>query len=255
MKKLFTILSLLLATSCLASAELTKLADVNDLMNGTGGWLEAKGVAKDLTMTGTVYTFTGGCIRAIGGTETDATTAITTKLNSKTGYLTIAAWVNPTSTSEEAIFSYGGQDNGFKFGLKDGKLQLTTKSVKDWNVETAVVSINSWTLVAVSYALDGSSQSSFFVGTNDAVTASCGNYNAASPTTFGIGTGNSNGNRDPFDGSIANLTLFWSESAATSAEINSLMGSAPTLKAIPEPATATLSLLALAGLAARRRRK
>ncbi len=62
-----------------------------------------------------------------------------------------------------------------------------------------------------------------------------------------------------FDVTAANSTLF-SCTRGTYAGIKQLtfngsVASASTGDAIPEPATATLSLLALAGLAARRRRK
>ncbi len=239
--------------TCVASAELTKLADMTTLMDNTGGWT-SEGAALDTSMTGTVYTFNGsGSIRGIGNNDTAVVSSMTEKINAGSGYLTIAAWINAADTTENSIFSYGGQDNGFKFALKDGHLQLTTKSVVDKNITSTSVSTNTWTLVGISFALDTTSASSFFVNSNEAATEVCGGWNEARPATFGIGTGNSNSERDNFKGSIANLTVFWSEAAATSAEINAVMGSAPV--AVPEPAAATLSLLALAGLAARRRRQ
>ena len=190
---------------------------------------------------------------------------LTSALQASTGFITIAAWVNQTEGSEDAIFSFGGQNDGFKFALKNDKLQITTKGVKDSTTNVAVtqgtLADPAWTLVAVSVDLDKTGADSvFFTGSAGYTTLTTtqgialGSWNAASNSYFAIGSGNSNGLRDGFEGQIANLTIFTSDTVATAETIMNVMGNTAP-KMIPEPATATLSLLALAGLAARRRRK
>ncbi len=118
-----------------------------------------------------------------------------------------------------------------------------------------------WTLVALSIDLDGGTASGrlYVSGTDDQYySKNFGTMNAADASTFAIGSGNSSNDRELFTGSIANLTVFTSDVAQMqNSDIAAAMGAAPALApvAVPEPATATLSLLALAGLTARRRRK
>ena len=218
------------------------------------------GVVKDKTYAGCVYTFNGqGAITNIS--DSDAIAA----LSGTSGFVTIAAWVNQTEGSEDAIFSVGGQNDGFKFALKGDNLQVTTKGVKDTTTGVAVAQGTLdkpvWTLVAVTIDLDkNGSDSVFYVGADGytSLTTSdgwaLGSWNSFSTNTIAIGSGNGNGNRDLFEGQIANLTFFTSETAPTAASIQQLMGNTAPVT-IPEPTTATLSLLALAGLAARRRRR
>ena len=89
----------------------------------------------------------------------------------------------------------------------------------------------------------------------------------------GFGTSGVNGNSVVYDGSNSTLTGNWSPNSesvmifkveGTLTDANIVMAQATTAKngwqtlsykVVPEPTTATLSLLALAGLAARRRRK
>ncbi len=64
-----------------------------------------------------VYSFVGD------SAITNITSAgLTSALQASTGFITIAAWVNQTEGSEDAIFSFGGQNDGFKFALKNDKL-------------------------------------------------------------------------------------------------------------------------------------
>ena len=77
-----------------------------------------------------------------------------------------------------------------------------------------------------------------------------------SPTNadlFAIGSKNSTSNEKAFLGKIGGVVILSSDGYLTTEQIVTALGAAP--KSIPEPTTATLSLLALAGLAARRRRK
>lgn len=247
-----------------AFAGLTEVATMSDLLSGSN--IEfGTGVVNVSSDSATGYSFTGkGAITGI--TSTTLSEAIT----DGTGFLTIAAWIKPSDlTGAESIFSWGGQNTGFKFGIKDTSPQLTTKGVKDNTPNAAAMQMSKadWYMLAVTIDLagDGSGDRDtyFYIGADgySSLTES-GKWNTLYPGTavgtnddvFGIGSGNGNGNRDLFTGTIANLTVFTSDSVATVAELKTAMGStAPVL--IPEPTTATLSLLAMAGLAARRRRK
>ncbi|MEE1265453.1 MAG: PEP-CTERM sorting domain-containing protein, partial [Akkermansia sp.] len=120
---------------------------------------------------------------------------------------------------------------------------------------------DTWTLVGISFkggnaAADGAR---YFAGTgnNNYFTRNLGGFDTPGEgdLTFAIGSGNSGNSREPFNGQIAGLTIFTSSSVIGGVnDVTKYMGTVAPV-AIPEPATATLSLLALAGLAARRRRK
>ncbi|MBE6419413.1 MAG: LamG domain-containing protein [Akkermansiaceae bacterium] len=239
-----------------SAATLTEIATMEELATassdtGTSVTLEA-GYDK------TTYSFTGaGSILQISLPE------VSNYITGGTGYLTIAAWINPTATDENSIFSIGGQNTGFKFALKEGGLQMTTKGIADTNVTAANLGFTSiptgdWTLVALSVNLTQNGDSRFYMSATDGkcATRNLGAWNEVTgdDLKLAIGSGNAGSVRDGFKGMISNLTLFSSDSLATNSEIAALMGTAPTLT-IPEPTTATLSLLALAGLAARRRRR
>ena len=249
MKK--TLIALMALASVACAGEIVTMEQLVD------GATFGTGVVKDTYYTSTVYNFnTGGAITNI----TNST--VLGMLSGTTGYVTIAAWVNQTDGGEDAMFSVGGQNDGFKFSLKNDNLQITTKGVADKTTGMAVtqgtIDAPAWTLVAVTIDLDKTgSDSYFFTGTDGYTTLTqstgwaLGSWNALTTETIAIGSGNGNGLRDGFAGQIANLTIFTSETAATSESIMAVMGNTAP---IPEPATATLSLLALAGLAARRRR-
>ena len=250
----------LIALMALAGVAMAETFTMDQLVStGTLG----TGVTLDSSYTDAVYNFdTKGAILNMSNAE------LTSALNASTGFITIACWVNQTNGDEDAIFAIGGRNDGFKFALKNDNLQITTKGVKDsttsMSVAQGTLENPAWTLVAVSIDLDKTgSDSVFFVGADGYTTltmsngVALGNWNAASNSYFAIGSGNSNGDRDLFEGQIANLTIFTSDTVATAETIMAVMGNtAPAASPIvPEPATATLSLLALAGLAARRRRK
>ena len=242
----------LMALAGVVSADTFTMSDL--VSSGTLG----EGVSQDVSYADTVYTFTNkGAITEITNSE------LLDAFKATSGYITIAAWVNQTEGSEDAIFSVGGQNDGLKFALKDDCLQVTTKGTKDTTTSLAVTQGNTttpaWTLVAVTISLDSAGTSTFFTGSNGYTSLSSedksiGGWTTPSNNYFAIGSGNGNGNRDLFEGQIANLTIITSSTAATADSIKTLMGNtAPKL--VPEPTTATLSLLALAGLAARRRRR
>ncbi len=254
MKKTF--ITLLALTGAASAATLTELATMDELaaLSGdTGTSVKSVVTLNDVT----TYEFTGaGSILKIDDED------IMSYITGGTGYLTIAAWIKPDSTSVNSIFSVGGQNDGFKFALYNGGLQATTKGVLDTNVGTSSlgydsIPTDSWTLVALTINLSESGDSRFYMGTVDGkfATRQLGGWNdlTADGSYMAIGSGNTADVRDGYEGMIAGLTLFSSDGLVNNSDIAAKMSAAPVL--VPEPTTATLSLLALAGLAARRRRR
>ncbi len=215
---------------------------------------------RDNTLSGTVYTFDGN------SAITDiSNSAMANAITGRTGYLTVAAWVYNGGGSNTNIFSTGGQTNGFKLDLKNDALLFTTKNVKDTALSAAAVADGQWTLVGFCLNLTGSGNSWLYDGAGSTRHYTCqlGNWNAANPATFAIGSGNSNGIRlddqgrsEAFIGSIANLQVLYSTDLLSNAAMAQAVGEMPTaLPAVPEPRAALLGLLAVAWVAARRRRR
>lgn len=247
-----------MALASVASAvELTSIATMDQLVSAAT-WNDATKVDN---MSVTTYSFSDGAY--IGGITLGA---VNSALQDSSKYITIAAWVNMSDTNGvEAIFGYGAQQNGFKFCTNGAGLQYTAKGVADKETVNAGLTANTWALVGISFkggtaAADGAK---YFAGTSNSnyYTRNLGGFATPGATdqTFAIGSGNSGNGRETFNGQIAGLTIFTSDSVIGGVnDVTAIMGTtAPSLvvtPAVPEPTTATLSLLALAGLAARRRR-
>ncbi len=256
MKK--TIIALMALASVASAVELTTIATMDELVAAAAS--NTATVVDNMSVT--TYSFSDGAY--IGGiTLADVNSA----LQDSSKYITIAAWVNMTDTTGvEAIFGYGAQQNGFKFCTNGAGLQYTAKSVADKQTVSAGLTADTWTLVGISFkggteAADGGK---YFAGTANSnfFTRNLGGFAVPGEAdqTFAIGSGNSGSARETFNGQIAGLTIFTSDSVIGGVnDVTAIMGTtAPELlvtPSVPEPTTATLSLLALAGLAARRRRK
>lgn len=167
------------------------------------------------------------------------TSGILTSLGSGQ-YVTIAAWINPTSHaggsgSEEqgdggAIFGYGGQSNGIKVIDNGGSLKLTTKGKADYNdckVSGIDTSSTTWQLVAVTIHVNSDNASNMdvrcMVGETFSNTQTAAGSGDPDPNTLAIGSGNSNKKRELFQGSIGGLTVFTSDEWATASDVSGVM--------------------------------
>lgn len=250
MKK--TLVALLALASVASAAELTTIVTMDELVAAA----TSNGATKVDDMSVTTYSFSDGAY--IGGITLDA---LNSALQDSSKYITIAAWVNMSDTNGvESIFGYGAQQNGFKFCTNGAGLQYTAKGVADKDTANVGLTANTWTLVGISFkgGTEAANGAKYIAGTsnNNFYTRNLGGFSLPSDTdqTFAIGSGNSGNARETFNGKIADLTIFTSDSVIAGVnDVTAIMGTtAPFL--VPEPTTATLSLLALAGLAARRRR-
>ena len=171
---------------------------------------------------------------------------------------TIMGYVNySTLTGEQYFFGTGSNNTeGIGFGLMNGQLNLVAKG-KANNILTMEgnpysIKANTWYHLAVSYDND-TNQASFYVngdyvGAVTITSASTGNAGHGAAIGASCQDLVNGAVRDDFNGYLAELSIY--NKTMTAAEIRSTAG-----LVVPEPATATLSLLALAGLAVRRRRK
>ena len=242
-----------MALASVASAvELTTIVTMDELVAAA----TSNSATKVDYMSVTTYSFSDGAY--IGGITLNA---LNSALQDSSKYITIAAWVNMSDTNGvEAVFGYGAQQNGFKFCTNGAGLQYTAKGVADKETAGVGLTANTWTLVGISFkgGTDAADGAKYFAGTGNSnyYTRNLGGFAlpSAADQTFAIGSGNSSNARETFNGQIAGLTIFTSDSVISGVnDVTAIMGTtAPVL--LPEPATATLSLLALAGLAARRRR-
>ena len=175
---------------------------------------------------------------------------------------TVMAYVKFASVSGEQFFfgTGSGHSRGIAFGINNGNLDVLAKSVDHNKLTSTTLVKDTWYHLAFTYS-NTANLLTFYVNGDSvgSLTPSdnvSGLYTSYCPTTnegAAIGaasqdlvTGSIQGD---FNGHIAELKLL--NSTLTQSQILN----AAHLEIIPEPTTATLSLLALAGLAARRRRK
>lgn len=264
MKK--TLIALMVLASAASYGATTTIATMQDLVNAaTIGTPTLSTVYETTQVGGGVYTFAQDSY--LGGI-TNAALVSQLANTSGTGdasYLTIAAWIRPDSVSGvHSVFSYGGQSTGIKFCTNGAGLQMTTKGHKDFDSKAGgSLTVGEWTLVAFTIPGSASGNIRYYVGDNDGGYYTInGVYNSdtniltpsEADTAFAIASGNANGVRETFSGDIANLTIIGSDSMLNNSAIAAMVLKPTETPTTPEPATATLSLLALVGLAARRKR-
>ncbi len=277
MKKTLIALMALAGVATAANGDLTELYDFKTLAalgSATGT------VAEDsTTYDQTVYTCTGA--QYYTDIESESIAAI---LGDTTGTktLTIAAWIkvpSANSTLNYTLFTWGDDNEaGVKVGVdyyqndwsvfSTAKYKAVQKQVI-YDVEVSNGEITStsgtnptenWTLIAVSLTRTGDTFVDMVIrDITDSKSTDIDNQAIAKPSdnTIGLLTCKGSGEgSETFVGSFGAYKIFSSTGGAdavTEEAIKTAMGAAP--KSIPEPTTATLSLLALAGLAARRRRR
>ena len=238
----------LFAMAGIASAALTEIADMDDLV------LDMNDVGQVATVPGynqTVYTLDGAYIN---GTDE----AVLNALNATSGVVVFAAWINLDSSATEynTLVGWGAHGTGFKFGVKGDDLFYVTKGVKE-HVKEFSIKKGEWTMIALQYNV-ANKQVRLTATTTDGQMYTIREeltMNAVKVNEFAIGSanGNATSSGENFDGMLSGFKVFTSTEFESNSAIATALGTAP--KSIPEPTTATLSLLALAGLAARRRRR
>ena len=223
---------------------------------------KGEGVTTDVTYLATQYgmvsNFTDGTYLTANALP-DLTGALT--MGTGGSSFTLMAYLNTGSlssnTTGEYFFFGTGDSNaaGLGFGIKDGKLDLLAKTHKHNVAEgnnAKTLTSNTWYHVAVTYS-SSDNAIKFYLNGKDAGSTTAGNDFTALGTdavkSIYIGAASKNSAQDDFNGSIAQFQIV-TGTALTAEQI-----SAAAIPPTPEPTTATLSLLALAGLAARRRRR
>ena len=221
----------LLAALCVcsgsASAELTTVATMQQMLDGAGIVSATESTLWSLD-NGLVYTFTGSN-SFIGNISTDQLTSVMSDLN--TNYVTVAAWVNVATQKVSgdgcSVFGYGGGGDGVKLIDNNGNLKFTTKSSADFTPSSSgSIALDTWTLVAVTFHQNGDNyEVHYFI---DGAESSASAKKAKDSTAgWAIGSGNGDSEREQFMGEIGNFTVFTSTSWATAAEITAAMGDAP----------------------------
>ncbi|MGN0868201.1 MAG: PEP-CTERM sorting domain-containing protein [Akkermansia sp.] len=249
MKK--TLITLLALSTGVASAALTEIADMDTLVQGMTA------VGSPTTVDGynqTVYNMNGGAY--VNGTAE----AVINALKGSTGVVTFAGWVNLDTAANQynMLVGWGASGTGFKFGIKDDDLVYVTKNVTE-TVKNFSIAKGEWVMVALEYRTSDSAVRLLATPTSGqmyTVDSGLGTMNPVTVEKFSIGSanGNATSNDENLNGMLSGFKIFTSDGFENNAAVYTALGDAPTLL-VPEPATATLSLLALAGLAARRRRK
>ena len=263
MKKTLITLMALAGVACGANGDLTQIYDFQGIRNtntGAGNLIE-----NTADYDRTVFDMKDAPVYA-----NITNTTITDILNGtdQNTCLTLAFWVNYNSAKgkQQMLFGWGENGTGIKFGIDNGAICGTTKDVA--SLTSGTVTNDEWSLIAVTYKsgtttvdnVETPCLTMILRDVSDDKTYLYSNKTYNAPTTggdvFSILSGSTKSHTEAYKGLLGGVGIFTSTGNVgdvTNAAIATAMGPAPVL--IPEPATATLSLLALAGLAARRRRK
>ena len=255
----------LLSMTCIAMGDVVYTWDFSTDDAIMGGSTEGSFVTKDYTPNQGVYrgeTITTLYYTAGGTTSTKhwyetGTNVFYNAINDAIAgkvTLTISGAVSTgtrTDSSYQTILHIGSNDKGLSLGLAGEELRLTNANVGSPGLTLGSLDVNSdanksYYLTNFSVTIGKGGAVSYSIGGADEETAENYTFKTNWSTTlsdnyqytvgsFLPGGTSSDHYMGKYWGSLAPLTV--------------------TIKTIPEPTTATLSLLALAGLAARRRRK
>ena len=163
-------------------------------------------------------------------------------------YVTFNSIPDGSNDSNVFFFGTGTGHNGIALGVRDnGKIDFLVKGVNHYTWD---VTPESGTWYHLAYAYDSSENSvELFINGTSQGAVTLGGYNSPANTIMLGASGTAADAMKKFDGQIAHLQIITGEALGADAVVQYASN------IVPEPATATLSLLALAGLAARRRRK
>ena len=222
------------------------------------------------TPLGFAATYTAGASYTIANGSSALATTLVTGANATTSF-TLMSYVKFDGTSGEQFFFGTGTTNlgGLALGIHEGCFDFLVKSVNHYSTTAGggwgyQVTAGEWHHYAVSYDASTNQATLFVDGTSQgAITMNRKNGDIDFNTNIGkkgdgmtadgtpdfiFGAASTHGPQDDFAGSIAQFQII-SGAALDAAGVKA------AANLVPEPATATLSLLALAGLCARRRRK
>ncbi|MBQ4593317.1 MAG: PEP-CTERM sorting domain-containing protein [Akkermansia sp.] len=220
----------------------------NKVTTATGnyGYLSAYSIHE--TGTFTLYNAITSALTSISPTQTEAT-ALTLNFS--------FAFGSTSSNTETQLIQIGQQGNGIGLALYKGGVYLTlgdTRSTKLGDVNVSVNNDNGNRLneVAITFANGGYTGTINKEGSNDAfTTTSFSGVLKSTDVTWNASTPSENAKY-----SIGMRAPGWTgENLGSNAVLLKSASATVSTYAVPEPTTATLSLLALAGLAARRRRR
>mgnify|MGYP003297774286 CR=1 FL=1 len=214
------------------------------------------------TNLGLAGNFVDGSYVSVSGASS-LTSTLTTG-SSKKGDFTIMTYANfneiVTNGGEKGYFIFGSDkdnDAGIAVGVladqdslcnDTSKIDFLVKGKKHYVWDTTVT-VGEWTHLAFSYASESNTVTLYVNGESKGALTLEDPFATPNDDGMYIGAGSTNGGQDDFVGQIAHFQII----TGTALDADGVKQYASTI--IPEPATATLSLLALAGLAARRRRK
>ena len=168
---------------------------------------------------------------------TTVTTAPSTLTLTLDYYWTGAQW-------GENILHIGANNTGVAFGLSNGYMSVTTGTATDDQFSAAKSDVrltaNAWNTIT-------------FTLSNNQWTATCNGVTSAAKTLGSVTWDNAEDERNKY--SIGIKAPGWNSGATGLNDSGCKIANMTISYTVPEPTTATLSLLSLAGLAARRRRK
>lgn len=218
----------------------------NAVLGGTESWTFT--TSEDVILGNTVTTATGVVAGWEAGTNTFLIDAINAANSNTQSSLTFSTWYYWTGGTEwgETIFHAGSHNTGVTFALGAGKIAFFTGSKDDTNTISAGVGTaieeNTWTHISVT--LSGGYWTAYINGEQTGEAQLLGDITWA----------DSDAERNKY--SIACQAPGYTAQRGLNDSGCKMYGTKVSYTYnVPEPATATLSLLALAGLCARRRRK
>ena len=241
MRKISTILTLLLLCLCGNLSAQTVIARMADLANAATNENKAT-VSTDWETTaegGAVYEFSDS--KYLGAISNEAV------VNALEGdqYVTVAMWVYGRTSSNQCVFGYGDQNDGVKYQLNGTTMSATNKKVADIaGVTDSRLAANQWNFVAFTVAgktKSGTLNGRYFMTTTNGTYWTKDDLKLASMITPGtssqkiaIGSGNQGDAREVFTGLIANLTVITYSSSPDNLDnlqntvLANLVGPAPT---------------------------